>query len=169
MFAILAFWLMFLVGIPEVRPVVGTVSGIAAQAGIETDDVIVEVDGQETRTWSHAVLELIAHALDRESVQVTVENPGGERSSQTLELGLLGSGFAEDVSISGVLEDVYWSSAAWGDYDNDGDLDLACTSSMRENALFLNDNGVLEITPSWMSDILGWIFPWSVSRKYWKL
>jgi regulator of sigma E protease len=101
-FAVLAFWLMFLVGIPEVRPVVGTVSGIAAQAGIETDDVIVEVDGQETRTWSHAVLELIAHALDRESVQVTVENPGGERSSHTLELGLLGSDFAEEKTLEAI-------------------------------------------------------------------
>jgi len=38
-----------------------------------------------------------------------------------------GSGLAEDVSISGVLEDVYWSSAAWGDYDNDGDLDILLT------------------------------------------
>jgi regulator of sigma E protease len=81
---------------------VGTVSGIAAQAGIETDDVIVEVDGQETRTWSHAVLELIAHALDRESVQVTVENPGGERSSHTLELGLLGSDFAEEKTLEAI-------------------------------------------------------------------
>jgi len=101
-FAVLAFWLMFLVGIPEVRPVVGTVSGIAAQAGIESDDVIVEVDGQETRTWSHAVLELIAHALDRESVQVTVEDPDGERSSHTLDLGLLGPDFSEEKTLEAI-------------------------------------------------------------------
>jgi regulator of sigma E protease len=101
-FAVLAFWLMFLVGIPELRPVVGAVSGIAAQAGIETDDVIVEVDGRDTRTWSHAVLELIAHALDRETVQVMVENPSGLRSSHTLELGQLGPDFAEEKTLEAI-------------------------------------------------------------------
>ena len=44
-FAVLAFWLMFMVGIPESRPVIGTVSGIAAEAGIEPGDAITEVDG----------------------------------------------------------------------------------------------------------------------------
>ena len=101
-FAVLAFWLMFLVGIPELRPVVGAVSGIAAQAGIETDDVIVEVDGRDTRTWSHAVLELIAHALDRETVQVMVESPSGLRTSHTLELGLLGPDFAEEKTLEAI-------------------------------------------------------------------
>ena len=101
-FAVLAFWLMFLVGIPELRPVVGAVSGIAARAGIETDDVIVEVDGRDTRTWSHAVLELIAHALDRETVQVMVESPSGLRTSHTLELALLGPDFAEEKTLEAI-------------------------------------------------------------------
>ena len=65
-FAVLAFWLMFLVGIPESRPVIGGVSGIAAEAGIEPGDAIVAVDDLDTRTWSHAILELITHALDRD-------------------------------------------------------------------------------------------------------
>ena len=43
-FAVLAFWLMFLVGIPESRPVIGGVSGIALEAGIEPGDAIVAVD-----------------------------------------------------------------------------------------------------------------------------
>jgi len=101
-FAVAAFWLMFLVGIPEVRPVVGTVSGIAAQAGIEADDVIVEVDGKDTRTWSHAVLELIAHALDREAVTVTVEDGSGQRSSHRLDLGLLGPDFTEEKTLEAI-------------------------------------------------------------------
>jgi len=101
-FAVAAFWLMFLVGIPEVRPVVGAASGIAAEAGIEADDVIVEVDGQDTRTWSHAILELIAHALDREAVTVTVEDRRGLRSSHTLDLGLLGPDFAEEKTLEAI-------------------------------------------------------------------
>src|SRR5210317_818275 len=48
-FAVLAFWVMFMVGIPEARPLVGSVSGIAAEAGIEPGDAIVAVDDSDTR------------------------------------------------------------------------------------------------------------------------
>src|SRR5690606_7896292 len=37
-FAVLAFWIMFMVGIPENRPVIGTTSGIAAEAGLQPGD-----------------------------------------------------------------------------------------------------------------------------------
>ena len=92
-FAVLAFWLMFLVGIPESRPVIGGVSGIALEAGIEPGDAIVAVDESDTRTWSHAMLELVTHALDRNNVGVTVENADGIRSEHTLELDRAGRRF----------------------------------------------------------------------------
>src|SRR5699024_7383285 len=41
-FALAAFWLMFVVGIPETRPVVGEATGIAAEAGLERKDLIVQ-------------------------------------------------------------------------------------------------------------------------------
>ena len=34
-FAVFAFWVMFMVGIPESRPLIGSASGLAAEAGIE--------------------------------------------------------------------------------------------------------------------------------------
>jgi regulator of sigma E protease len=101
-FAVLAFWLMFLVGIPEVRPVVGSVTGIAARAGIQADDEIVNVGGRDTRTWSHAVLELITHALDREAVEVTVENTDGQQSTHTLDLAALGPDFSEENTLEAI-------------------------------------------------------------------
>jgi regulator of sigma E protease len=101
-FAVLAFWLMFLVGIPETRPLIGSVSGLAAAAGIEPGDVIVAVDERDTRTWSHAILELIAHALDREPVDVTVENAGGERSRHRLDLAALDAGFSEEDTLAAI-------------------------------------------------------------------
>jgi regulator of sigma E protease len=90
-FTLLAFWLMFLVGMPEYRPVVGEVSGIAASAGIEPDDLIVSVDGESTDTWQHAILGLITHALDRESVTIEVEQPGGLQRELELNLTQLGA------------------------------------------------------------------------------
>jgi len=101
-FAVLAFWLMFLVGIPETRPLIGSVSGIAADAGIEPGDVIVAVDGQDTRTWSHAILELIAHALDREPVAVTVEDATGGQSRHTLDLTRLEPDFGEENTLEAI-------------------------------------------------------------------
>ena len=101
-FAVLAFWLMFLVGIPESRPVIGAVSGIAAEAGIEPGDAIVAVDRLDTRTWSHAILELVAHALDREPTLVTVENAAGVHSEHVLDLAALGPDFSEDKTLEAI-------------------------------------------------------------------
>ncbi len=101
-FAVLAFWLMFLVGIPEMRPVIGSVSGLAAEAGLEPGDVIVAVDDEDTRTWSHAILELITHALDREAVTVTVEDASGGQSEHRLDLTALGDDFSEEKTLEAI-------------------------------------------------------------------
>ncbi|MDZ7791248.1 MAG: RIP metalloprotease RseP [Xanthomonadales bacterium] len=85
-FALAAFWLMFVVGIPETRPVVGEATGIAAEAGLEREDLIVQVGQSRTETWTHVLLELLPRALDREAVNVVAERPGGSR--RTLELPL---------------------------------------------------------------------------------
>jgi regulator of sigma E protease len=101
-FAVLAFWVMFLVGVPEVRPLVGGTSGIAAQAGIESGDAITSVDGKDTRTWTHTLLELITNALDREDVLVTVEDSNGFSSQHLLELSRLGDDFSEEEVLESV-------------------------------------------------------------------
>ncbi|NNE06386.1 MAG: RIP metalloprotease RseP [Xanthomonadales bacterium] len=101
-FAVLAFWVMFMVGIPESRPVIGQVSGIAAQAGIRDHDEIIALDGQRTRTWSHAILALVTHALDRDAVEVTVENRDGIQRDIVMDLGKLGEDFSEENTLQHV-------------------------------------------------------------------
>ena len=101
-FAVLAFWLMFHVGIPESRPLIGQSSGLAAEAGIEPGDAIVAVDGEETRTWSHAILELVTHALDRDAITVTVESASGALSDHPLDLGRLGPDFSEEKTLEAI-------------------------------------------------------------------
>jgi len=95
-FAVLAFWLMFMVGVPEARPVVGETRGIAAEAGIRSGDEIVSLDGERTRSWSHALLALITHALDRDVVRAELEDENGRRRAVTLDLSTLGPGFSEE-------------------------------------------------------------------------
>ena len=101
-FAVLAFWLMFMVGIPESRPLIGSVSGIAAEAGIKPGDAIVAVDGRDTRTWTHAILELVAQALDRNSPRVTVEDANGIRSEHVIKLASLGANFSEENTLEAI-------------------------------------------------------------------
>jgi len=101
-FTLLAFWLMFLVGIPESRPIVGEVSGIAASAGIEPGDRIVALDGENTDTWSHAILGLITPALDREKVTVELESANGGQRQVVLDLGQLLSSFEEEKTLEGI-------------------------------------------------------------------
>ncbi|MGB1252375.1 MAG: FG-GAP-like repeat-containing protein, partial [Candidatus Promineifilaceae bacterium] len=43
-------------------------------------------------------------------------------------------------------------SAAWGDMDNDGDLDLAIGNRPGANVIYENVNGVLSAAPTWTSD-----------------
>jgi len=87
---------MFMVGIPESRPIVGPVSGLAAAADIRPGDEIVALDGERTRTWSHAVLALVTHALDRDRVTVTLETANGAQRQTLLDLSLLGEDFNEE-------------------------------------------------------------------------
>jgi len=101
-FTLLAFWLMFLVGMPESRPVIGEVSGIAASAGIEPGDRIVSLDGETTATWSHANLGLITYALDRDKVTLELEQEDGRLRNVQLDLGQLGSDFKEERTLQAI-------------------------------------------------------------------
>ncbi|GLX77190.1 zinc metalloprotease [Thalassotalea insulae] len=61
-FAIFAFYLMFLLGVPSVKPIVGDVvpQSIAASAGIQANSEIVSVAGHRTRDWQDVNLALVA-------------------------------------------------------------------------------------------------------------
>jgi regulator of sigma E protease len=48
------FWGAYLVGLPGVRPVVGSVQGIAAASGLQPGDLILAVDGDRTFSWNQA-------------------------------------------------------------------------------------------------------------------
>jgi len=101
-FAVLAFWFMFMVGIPDSRPVISQVSGIAAASGLKAGDEIIALDGQDTQTWSHALLGLVAHALDRDQLKVTVREANGAQSEHVLDLSRLGPDFSEEKTLEAI-------------------------------------------------------------------
>jgi regulator of sigma E protease len=101
-FAIAAFWLMFVVGIPESRPVLGPTSGLAAEAGLREQDLIVSIDQRRIESWTHTVLGLIPAALDRRAARIEVEDEWGQRRELTLELQRLGPDFSEENTLQAI-------------------------------------------------------------------
>ncbi len=63
LFAIFAYWLVFLIGVPAVKPVVGQVQphSIAAQAGLESGMELKAVSGVKTADWESVNMRLVSH------------------------------------------------------------------------------------------------------------
>lgn len=79
LFAVLAYWVVFMAGIPGVKPVIGAVSAgtPAARAGLVERDTILAVDGQATPTWDAAQLALLGGVVDGRPLDLKVAQPGG--------------------------------------------------------------------------------------------
>ena len=88
LFAVIAYWLVFIIGVPSVRPVVGDISpqSIAAQANISPGMELKSVDGIETPDWDSVRLALVGKIGDKQT-QVGVAPFGSANVVQkTLDL-----------------------------------------------------------------------------------
>ena len=89
MFAVLAYWVMFMLGVSGIRPVVGAVEreSIAAVAGIEAGHQIMRVGARETETWQGVAERVIGATLRGGPLAVEVMHPeSGRRLTLTLPL-----------------------------------------------------------------------------------
>ncbi len=75
LFAIVAYAVIFMIGVNGIRPVVGEVlpGSIAAEAGLRAGDEIVSVNGVETPTWERARMELMQEAVDEPLIRLEVQ------------------------------------------------------------------------------------------------
>lgn len=74
LFAIVAYWLMFISGVPALKPVIGTVveGSHAASAGFYEQDRLLRIDDRDTPTWDAATIALLAAALDGREAKIRV-------------------------------------------------------------------------------------------------
>ncbi len=74
LFAVLAYWLMFVVGVSAVVPVVGGIeaNSISAKAGIPVGAEIVAVDGYSVRSWDDINLRFASHIGESKQLSVAV-------------------------------------------------------------------------------------------------
>ncbi|HHE8879986.1 TPA: sigma E protease regulator RseP [Haemophilus influenzae] len=72
-FAIFAYWVIYLYGMPTVKPVIESItpSSIAAQAHIEPNTQILAVDGEETQDWE-TINMLLATKMGEPNVEITL-------------------------------------------------------------------------------------------------
>jgi len=94
LFAILAYWVVFVVGVDGIKPLVGEVSrdSLAAAGGFRTGDLITGVDGNETATWNMVFLDLLSRSLDSGRVVVSVVDANQEERLRELDFSHLPAG-----------------------------------------------------------------------------
>lgn len=88
-FAIIAYWLVMLIGIPAVKPVIGDVApqSIAAEAGIEPGMELTAVSGIKTADWQSVNFALVSHIGDDSmTMELTPPNASGYQITKTLDL-----------------------------------------------------------------------------------
>lgn len=74
LFAIAAYWLMFILGVSGPKPLIESVipESVAYEAGIEPGDRISAVDGQLTPTWAAFLEVCINHIVDGKSLKLDI-------------------------------------------------------------------------------------------------
>jgi len=92
-FTIVAFWAMFMLGKPDVAPVVTAVPhSMAATAGVRPGDRILAVDGEAVSSWSDTMAAVADALLGRQPLPLTVRDQDGTRRQLVLPLDQLPAG-----------------------------------------------------------------------------
>jgi len=88
LFAVVAFWLLFMYGVPGLKPVVGDISvgSIAQSAGLDPDDTIVGVRGTPVATREAAVLGMLDALVETGRIPLEVRGEDGRMRSLVLDV-----------------------------------------------------------------------------------
>jgi regulator of sigma E protease len=89
LFAIFAYWLMSMDGVPAMRPAVGDVEpqSYAAEAGLETGDQIIAVGDTATTSWQQALMAMFDTMVADGRIPMTLEDQEGRRRQAVIDVG----------------------------------------------------------------------------------
>jgi regulator of sigma E protease len=90
LFAILAYWMMFVTGVEALKPYIAGVqpNSVAAHAELQPGDEITAIGGEATPTWETATLRILDEILDDGRIEVAVRAPNG--TTREVELDVRG-------------------------------------------------------------------------------
>jgi regulator of sigma E protease len=88
LFAVVAYWLVFMLGISAVVPVLGDIpkGSIAAVAGLKSGQEIVAIDDHAVNSWEDIAVTLISHVGERAFINVKVSDQQHKTSVHALNL-----------------------------------------------------------------------------------
>lgn len=91
LFAVLAYWLVFVIGMSGVQPVVGGVAkgSLAQESGFQVGDRVLKVDGQPTQSWDEYRMYLFNRALSGATVRFEVRDADGAVRERDLDFSHL--------------------------------------------------------------------------------
>ncbi|MGH8127788.1 MAG: RIP metalloprotease RseP [Gammaproteobacteria bacterium] len=89
LFAIIAYWIVYMAGIPGIKPVVGPVTphSPVAVAGLQEKDTIIAVNGSATPTWQAVRIGLLSSVVDDRPLRLQVQQIDGERRTARIHYG----------------------------------------------------------------------------------
>ena len=92
LFAILAYWCMYMVGVDGLRPLVADVvpASVADRAGFRAGDEIEAVDGETVASWQSAVQSIVGASLDRGRVGIHVVDADDVRRERVVDFAGVG-------------------------------------------------------------------------------
>jgi regulator of sigma E protease len=88
LFAVAAYWILFVAGVPTLKPVIGEVvpGSIAERAGLQAGDEVLQVDGREVSTREAAVLAILDELMTAAPIRMGVRGEDGRARSLALEV-----------------------------------------------------------------------------------
>ena len=89
LFAILAYWCMYMIGVEGLRPMVAEVApgSVAERAGFQAGDEVRSVRGDRVATWQSAVQSILAASLDEGPAVIEVVDASGRHRERIVDLG----------------------------------------------------------------------------------
>jgi len=89
LFAIIAYWVVFVAGEPALKPAVGVVqeASHAERAGLEYGDFIVRVGERDVQDWESATVAIFEEMLGEGSVALQLQDVDGRERRAVLEVG----------------------------------------------------------------------------------
>ena len=84
--ALLLYWLLFVIGVVTVKPIIGSIhaNSIAAAAGMQGEQEIIQVDNVPTQTWTSVLFRVLAHAGNQDHVKLETKDMSSQKTHSYL-------------------------------------------------------------------------------------